>query len=257
MLNYVKSEWYRVIHSKEIYLTTGFLSLLIVCVNLISFIANSAIVDYPYATVSFSFNILISSLNGLFIVGSVISVILFGDERKNGTLKNAVAYGILKESIFFGKCIISISSGFFSLAIILVFYIGSACLLLDGPVQVPIQKLLGGIGAALPTTIASVILAVALIGLLNKEITAVVWWVMIMFLIPQVFFYIGLKVDFMGKIAEWMPGNFFKFEVIANMSGYQCLWDTPFGLMKCIVAGVAGIIIFAVFGILVGKKKEI
>ena len=64
-------------------------------------------------------------------------------------------------------------------------------------------------------------------------------------------------MEILRKIAGWMPWNIFRFEVSANMSGYHCLWDTPSGLAKCIIAGAAGILIFGAAGILVSRKKEI
>ena len=71
-------------------------------------------------------------------------------------------------------------------------------------------------------------------------VAAIVWFA-VMNVIPVICYYAGFKVEILRKIAGWMPWNIFRFEVSANMSGYHCLWDTPSGLTKCIIAGAAGI----------------
>ena len=48
-----------------------------------------------------------------------------------------------------------------------------------------------------------------------------------------------------------------KYEVSVNMSGYRCLWDTPEGAAKCLIAGAIGILIFYAAGILAFRKREI
>lgn len=258
MLNYMKSEWYRITHSKEIYLITGLMSLAVLFMNVVTAISSRSLPGFKYGLVSFSLNTLTSSLpTWMFCMGTVIVGSLYAEERKNGTMKNSVAYGISRVSIFIGKCLMSMLFCVISLAVILVFLVSSAVLLLDGPAEEPIRQMLSGVGAALPSAFASAILTMALLSLCRKEIMAYVLWMVIMYGVPVVTFFAGLQFRTLNRAAEWMPWNFLNYEVQANMSGYNCLWDTPYGLMKCLVAGGIGILVFAAAGLLIVRKKDI
>lgn len=257
MLNYIKSEGYRITHSKGMYAAAGIASGVLVLMNLVLYVSNKNLTDFPYGLISFSLNNLIANLQTLFLSGFVVASLLFADERKNGTLKNVVAYGIPRVHIFIGKCIVSIVTALCCMAVILVFYVGSACLLLGGPAAESLGKMAGGVGAALPSAFAAVILGVALLTLFEKDIVAMIAWFAVMYVIPTVCFYAGFRIDALSKIAAWMPWNIFSHEVTVNMSGYVCLWDTPFGLAKCMIVGIAGIFIFGAAGIFVSRKKEI
>ena len=41
------------------------------------------------------------------------------------------------------------------------------------------------------------------------------------------------------------------------MSGYECLWSEPEGALKCVIAGVIGIVVFLILGVLINRRKEI
>ena len=257
MRNYMKCEWYRVLHSKEIYLITGILSVGVIFMNTVLAIASRTIPDFRYGHVSFAMNTLTGSLPWLFCMGMIITGSLYAEERKNGTLKNAIAYGIPRSRIFIGKCLMSLIFCLLSMAVVIVFLTGSAVLLLEGPVQEPIRQMLWGIGSALPSAFASVILSIAALSICRKEIAAYLVWAAVMYGVPVLSFLAGLQFQFFNKAAGWMPWNFFNYEVQANMAGYNCLWNTPDGLMKCIVAGVTGILIFAAAGLLGVRKRDI
>ena len=99
MLNYIKGEGYRITHSRGMYVAAGIASGLLVLMNLVLYISNQNITNFPYGLMSFSLNNLIANLQILFISGFVVAALLFGDERKNGTLKNVVA----KDTYFYRK----------------------------------------------------------------------------------------------------------------------------------------------------------
>lgn len=258
MLSYIKSELYRIAHGREIYLVTAALAGLMLMMNLVLFIFDRATPDFPYATVQFSMNTLISSLPAMFLVSLVMVNFLFGEEYRNGTLKNLVSFGIPRIVFFVGKCTVCLICLAACLAVVLPVYIGSAYLLLHEPGFLSVSVMLRGVAANIPASAASAVLAVTLLCLLKKEINVVIWWMAIMWGIPTASFFIGLKVDIVEKISEWMPWNYLQYEVAANMSGvYKCLWETHSGLAKCIIAGLAGIIIFTAAGIAGFRKKEI
>ncbi|MGF0034371.1 hypothetical protein ACQRBN_15630 [Bariatricus sp. SGI.154] len=256
MLNYIKSEWYQVLHSKNIYIMTAILSGGTLLMNIILCISRNAITDFPYGTFRFSLNTLTAVPSTLIILGAVVAACVCTEDLKNGVLKNAVSYGISRPAILLSKCIISLAAALITMIITLVIYIGSAYLLLVNPESLPLRELLTGIGAVLPCATAFMVLMIVLRLLCLKEMIAVIWWVMIYYLIPMICFFVGLKVDIFERISEWMPYIFLKTGVMVTMNNYQCLWDTSEGLTRCIVAGFIGIIVFLTFGVWKYRKQE-
>lgn len=256
MLNYIKSEWYQVLHSKNIYIMAAILSGGTLLMNIVLFISHNVITDFPYGTFRFSLNTLTAVPSVLIILGAVVAACVCTEDLKTGVLKNAVSYGISRPAILLGKCIISLAAALITMIITLVIYIGSAYLLLVNPEVLPLRELLTGIGAVLPSAVAFMILMIVLRLLCQKEMIAVIWWAVIYYLIPMACFFVGLKVGIFERISEWMPCIFLKMGVMVTMNNYQCLWDTPDGLMHCIAAGIIGIVVFLTFGIWKYRKQE-
>ena len=186
-----------------------------------------------------------------------MAVLLFSGERRNGVMKNAVAYGMSRSSLFFGKCIVSFVIAFFSMVLLTAVYIVSAVLLLEGPAQPYVELMLEGIAANLPFAAAAVILAVAFIQFFEKELIAGLAWVAVIYLIPSICYSTGFQFETMARIAAWMPRNYLLTGVTAGMSGYECLWSEPEGALKCVIAGVIGIVVFLILGVLINRRKEI
>lgn len=256
MLNYIKSEIYRVTHTKDIFIMTGIMAGLALFMNIILFIYNQAEKGFPYGTVRFSLNIMTSAVTIVIIAGAAVVGILYSSDRPYGTVKNPIAYGISRRSIFLGRCTVSSITAVFSFIAILTPYIGSAYLLLKDSEMEPLEELLKGSGAVLLNAFAALILAVALYQIFSKGYVAMAVWFAIVVFIPQILFFAGLRIEILSKIAKWLPWNLFSREVIVTMSTYQCLWNTSYGLLRCIVSGVVGIIIFLTFGILSSKRIE-
>ena len=64
MLNYIKSECYRVMHSRSTYVMTGIMAVLPVLFHIILYVtgvASSTTQDFPYDITSFSFSFLAGS----------------------------------------------------------------------------------------------------------------------------------------------------------------------------------------------------
>ena len=258
MVNYMKSEWYRIWHTKEVYITTGVLAGLAFLMNLVLFISNRKIENFQYGTVSFSLSFLISGMMVLLVAGMGMAFTLFSGELRNGILKNAIANGISREKIFLGKCVIAAVTATFSLVVVLGVYIGSAVLLLDnGIVDESVQIVLKGVAGIFFMAIASLILTIAFNSYFEREIIAGLAWYVIIFVIPGICDLLGRKIALLKSIAEWMPYNYLGNEVVANMSGWECLWETPEGLAKCLISGVIGIVIFLFSGIVLCRKRDV
>ena len=200
MLNYMKSELYRIVHGRELYLFTG-VPCAIVLASSVLLWAMASTPDFPYATVRFSLSNLISMLPSLFLLAGLLVWVLFADDRKDGTFKNAVADGCSRRDLFVGKCLVSTGLGLASMTVILAVYVGSAVLLLEGPADaVPI--LLKGVAAALPFTVACVVLGVAVCSVLPKTSAAFLVWLAIVAIVPSALHAVGMVVEPVGAHAS-------------------------------------------------------
>lgn len=257
MLNYIKSEIYRVTHSKSFYFMTAVLAAVPVFLNLALLAGRQLDPNFRYGTFRFMLNCFTAQPFIMIILGAVIASTMFSDDRKCGVLKTTISYGISRDSILIGKCIVSALTALFELAVVLAVYVGTSYIMQSNPEWLPLREMLTAIAATLPAALASMVLAALLVTLLRKEMTAVIWWAILFYVIPMVCFFIGLKVDLIERIGKWMPYNFLNNEVMVTYGSYSCLWDRADGFAKCIIAGITGIIVFLIFGIVRFRKHEL
>ena len=259
MLNYIKSEFYRVSHSRSIYSLTAILAVL-------SFLLNAVLgwfrrmdgSSFPYATTSFSYSNLVAQPMLFCVIGAIIGIILYDANKKNGNLKNTIAFGISRTKVFAGECIVATVSAIFSLIIILSVYIVSAVVLLEHTGPVSLMDLYTEIPAVFLIAVASLISGIVCIEAFEKDSIGIIIWFTIWFIIPKIFFYLGLRFDTIHSIAMWMPDNFFGISgMTVNMEHCITAWGTTEGMAKCLVSGIIGIIAFYLSGIVLLRKREL
>lgn len=256
MLNYMKSECYRTFRQKSFYVMIGILGGLVLFLNVVLALSQHYIPDFRYGTVRFSLNNFTSVMHFMLVLGAMIPGCLFLDDRRNGIMKNAIAYGISREKLFLGKCIVAFAFSFLIMCVVLAVYVGSAYLLLTQPEWLPLKEMLTGMAASLPSAAASLILMIFLGAVCTKEITAVLVWASVYYLIPTAVFMAGLKFQIFSKISQWLPYNFLRLEVLVTFSDYHCLWDSAAGFAKCMISGGIGIAVFLGLGIWRFRKQE-
>lgn len=256
MLNYMKSEWYKTIHGKGFYIAGGVMCGLVLLMNLILWGSNHFITNFPYGTFRFSLNTFTAQPIWMIALGSVIAGVLFIDDRKSGIIKNAVAYGIPREQILIGKWLVSLASSLILMCVVFAVYVGSAYILLEKPEFEPFRQMVMAMISALPFSIAAMMLMNCLGVMIEKETIAMLWWMAVIYFIPMAVDILGLYFKGIQRISRWLPYTFLRREVLVTMGEYQCLWDTPEGLLKCMVTGVIGIAVFGVWGIIKFRRQQ-
>ena len=256
MLNYMKSEFYRVTHSVRVYVTALVFAVLPLCMNLILCFFGVTDPGFPYSTTSFSFSNVVANPMIFSYAGLVIVFVLYEGSKRNGSMKNAVSCGISRRKIFAAQCLVSTGAAVAVMLITEIVYIGSAFLLLEEKGAVTAGDMLAGAAAGLPTAVSGVILGIVLIWMSEQSFPGILIWVCVMSLIPQSLLYLGLKSEVFYEIAMWMPANFFSGMTV-NQSVCEAVWDTAGGFARCWIAGLAGILIFGVFGLNALRKKEL
>lgn len=259
MMNYIKSEIYRVSHTISIYCFTAILAGL-------SFLLNAVLgwfgridgASFPYDTTSFSFSNLVANPMFFCVMGAVIEIILYEGNRKNGNLRNTIAFGISRTKVFAGECIVATITAIASLILVLAVYIVSAFAFLEHTGPVSLMDLLTEVPAIFLIAVAVLISGIVCIEAFGKSSTGIIIWFVIWFIIPKIFFYLGLRLDTIHSIAMWMPENFFGISGMrVNMSQSVTAWGTAEGMAKCLISGVAGSVLFSLLGVVVLRKREL
>lgn len=257
MLNYIKSEGYRILHTRVMYLTTLTFCALVLALNLILYAFHATTIDFPYATTSFSFSNLVANPMVYCLASFLIVALLYDGNHRYGNVKNSIAYGISRRKLFVGKCIVSLVACIIIMVITLAVFISSALLLLEPAQPVSLHVLLMEVPAISLIAIASLILAVLLLEVLDKSFSSFLIWYTILFFIPSICYYLGLKIDIFQEIAAWMPNAFFKSELLVNRSTCITIWDSTEGVFHCLWAGLMGCGIFAMIGSLILRRRDL
>lgn len=259
MLNYIKSELYRTVRSREIRETACVFVGLVLLLNVVLYLFKDQ-EHFRYGITSFSYSNLVSLPMIYCYVAADVAAMLYEADKRNGTMGNAISGGISRLELFTGKCIVTLITSLCLLALILPVYIGSAALLLNHAGPTTVKDLLLEIPAVSLIAIAALISAVVLLELFDKTFLSILAWLGIWVIFPKVLMLAGMaleaKTEFLLDISLWMPENFFTVMMRVNMSECSTIWSTAPGMARCLLSGAVGILVFAGAGVLLLRKQE-
>lgn len=257
MLNYIKSEFYRTLRNKQIYILVAGLIAFLAAANLaLGIFASEA--NFPYSTTKFSLSSLYSSMTVPMFITLAMASILFGQEYKTGTLKNAVSFGIARKTLFLGKFIVSWLVSLVSFLLISLSHIVFAYLLLENSGMVYLREMLFALLACLPIFTLSLMFAHTLAFLFENDWLISGVWLLVMVVMPQTLALIGKRVPLVKVISSWQPHTIIKnanYDPVANKIILN--WGNPDILLKCFLVGIVGAILCYVVGSQLFEKKEI
>lgn len=260
MLNYIKSELYRISHSKSIYILCGVCTGLLLAMNLLLHLIWRDEHTFMYATTAFVFNFASTSINVVFILTIVMGCIVFGDEYKNRTLGNSIAFGSSTIKIYLGKVIVSLIVAFLALTVVLAIFIGSSYLLLEDSGIEMLREFLGTYLANSPILVAGLLAALTLCFLFKSEAAASWSWLIIFEGVPMVCLFLGLKFSFFAELYHWLASNVIgSTQNIVGAEDFDVhwLWQIPEGLCRTLLVGFLGTLVFLAIGIAGIRRKEI
>lgn len=254
MRNYIKSELYRIFHTSEIYLITGTLTALSVLFNL-----GVGLIKTRYSNISFSYSCLVANPMIFACAGAIIAYFLYEGSKRNGSYKNAVACGISRIKIFTGKCIVAASVSTAVMTITLAAWIISAGLLLKKSGPVHLNDLLFEVAAVYLIATACMISGILCLECFEKNISGILMWGAIWFFIPKIIFLLGMHFQFLLPAALWFPYNLFTIVNGQHVNTQECItaWNTLEGMLKCLISGFTGTVLFTLSGILLLRKKDL
>lgn len=255
MLKYIKSELYRVMHLKSVYITSGVCIGLLLAMNLVLWGFAKTTPDFSYDTTRFSFSMLYTGMMVPFMMTIVFASIIFSNENKSGTLRNSIAFGLSRYTILIGKWIVTLFSAFVCLFVIILIFVGSSYLLLENSNVGELQELLNAIWGCIPLFIAATTGGLVFLLLIDSETMAVWAWFGIMVGVPIITNLLGLKFSFFQWFGKWTLLNLIQTQ--AGTDSVTFIWSTAEGLKQCFIAGILGTIVFIAIGIIGYRKKEL
>lgn len=258
MTNYIKSEFYRNINNKGNYLflfgSIGF----VIFINVALGIFAKGQVNFPYGNTKYSLSSFYTYMGLLMLISVFLVSLVFGQEFKNSTLKNSIAFGISRSEIYFGKYLVEVVICTINLVLISSAYVLAAYMMLEDSGIIYLKDFLQAIIACFPLLLVSVTAANCFYFMFDNESMTVTIWSIVIVFIPLLISMAGRKINILGKIANWLPWNMVgnaRFD--SSSKRMIMLWNSQEGFIRCFIVGIIGILIFYILGLVMFNKKEI
>lgn len=252
MLDYLKAEFYKVLHRKYTY---GFLAAMMGCAALL--LAGWAYTNSRGSFVDFGIGggmAVMVLIMGLYM-SVVIEDIVYSEQYKHNTLKNEVSFGVPRTRIYLGKLVVAIVVGVLSALLVLAFY-EVVCLLIlphgaPGLVGQTLDKVLYCTLTVLPQWLALLAVCNMLFFLVRSSTVASFLCVGIIVLPQTAFHLLALftELKFFNTLADWMPN------AIAD-AAQNHVGDWSF-VAQSWTLGLAWIAVTTAIGLFCFRKKEI
>lgn len=257
MMNYLKSEMYRIVRSKGIYLLIGGCAALVVAMNLVLWYCGNYTQNFPYGNTKFAFSMLTTGMQVPLCLTCSISSFVFADEYKNKTFSNCVSFGYSEKTMFLGKLIVTLIVSLIGLLVVEGIFIGSGYLLLEDSGKQELVRLLRATAACSPLFMAGVSGALALTFIFKNETNAIWGWAVIFAGVSFAVSLLGMKVEIFKELEQWLPFNIVGNVQLDEATGnWYMLWDSSKGFLKTTLAGILGTQVFVVAGILGTRKGK-
>ncbi|HEX3022943.1 MAG TPA: ABC transporter permease [Lachnospiraceae bacterium] len=255
MLNYIKSEIYRITRTKGIYLSFIFCALTIFAFNFALFYFKNQ-EGFRYGTTKFSYSSIYTSMSVLIYFVILICTVVQGDEYKYHTFKNSVAAGVKRSTMYFGRFLAEV-------VVCILFYVtisglhiilGESLLKNSGVeyMNILVKSLL----VCIPIFLACAAISHCFYYVFDNGVVAIVGVFSVVIVASKIIEFAALKLVFLRKIVPYLITNILnaKWDEAYNLT---LTWDTTEGLVRTIAVGVVATIAFCIIGYEIFKKKEL
>ena len=259
MMNYLRSEFYRAFRTKGFYLFTGAGMALLVAMNVVLWACGRDTPSFQYNTTAFSFSMVYyGGFQFVLVLTLALSAIIFGNEFKNKTINNSVAFGCSREMLFIGKLLVTLVCSLVCLVAVIGALLGSGYLLLRHDGMEDAARVLRAVASCTPILICGACGAVSLFYVLGSETKGSWIWCLLIFGVTGAVSLLGMKFELFARLSSWMIYNIVTENHTNPDTGLTVMvWETAEGLRRCIMAGVMGTLVFFVLGLAGVHKKEL
>ncbi len=258
MINYIKSELYRLLHSKSSYLFIIMCSALLVSANVVLALVGRTDAGFYFDNTAFSLSLFYGDLPIVFLLCISVASTVFGNEHTNHTLKNSVSFGISRGCIYLGKFLVEIIYSLVAFLIIGGVYVGSAYLLLEHSNTGELELLFRASFVALPLLLFAVATSNCFLFIFEGTGGAITAIIGVLLAFPIVSNYLAMKFVIFQKISRILPWNLIT-KISFNTSEIQLIlpWEGSTGYLNYWLYGAAQMLLMVLIGYFVFRRKEI
>lgn len=256
MMNYIKSELYRISITKPFHFFVDGCTALLVAMNVLLRVLKHYYPDFQYATTGYAFSMVTTSFNVVLILTLFVGNMVFADEHKNRTWLNSIAAGYSRRALFLGKVIAGMLVSLISLIFALLVFVGSAYLLLENSGTEVLLELLRGIVLNLPVFAAGEIGVYALLSIMPTKDAGAWTWIGIIMVFPMICGMLGMKFEIFSTIKAWCLISVASAVGVTETGFPVMAYMTGEGMLRCLVSGFVGIGIFLALGLAGISRKE-
>ena len=257
MLNYIKSELYRILHKKSSYLFIAICSLLLLSSNVVLALVKQTDESFRFANTDFALSNFMTSQVIVYFLCVTVASLIFGGEYVNRTMKNSITYGVSRETIYLGKLVVVIIYAIITFTIIFGVHAGSAYLLLENSKSEIMKILLQTIAAVLPFFLFALAATNSFYFMFESNGLAIGSVLGLMIGLPIISNFLAMKFSFFEKLASILPMNLingidYDFNNLTIILAFE---NNPY--LKYWLAGIVQMVIMVILGITVFRKKEL
>lgn len=188
-------------------------------------------------------------------LSAVMGSVIVADDLKYRTINNSVAFGVSREQIYLSKVIVGIAAAAFCLVVTEAGFIGSGYLLLENSGSKYTLSLLRGTAACIPALIAGMVAVISLYYVTGSRSASIWSWLLIMVAVPAVVSVLSMKFELCERLASWLLYTMLSY-VTADEEWLVFSWSTTAGFLRCQEAGIIGMALFIVLGIVAVRRRE-
>lgn len=254
-MNCIKSEFYRVFHTKAVYVLTGACLMAVLLFNVMLWAMGTFTGNFHWNITKFAFSTLEGYMHIPLFLSAVMGSVTVSDELKYRTINNSVAFGLSREQIYLSKVIVGIAAAAFCLVVTEAGFIGSGYLLLENSGPVYTLSLLKGTAACIPAWIAGMVAVISLYYATGSRSAGIWSWLLIMVAAPTVVGLLGMKFELCARLASWLLYAILSYVGVGE-EWLVFSWSTTEGFMRCLGAGIIGTAVFILLGLMSIRRRE-
>lgn len=256
MLNYIKGECYRIFHSKEVYILTAIFTALLAAYNVILYMCRN-LPGFDYCNTRHAYGMIDMSMSVFIYIIVVICSLLDGSSIKN--MKNAVAFGINRRVIYFGRIIVHSGICLVMYLYLMGFHLWLGKMMLEDSGTEVTEAFIRSMFVCIPMFLGVVAAYQCFVFMNKNSLISAVYIITVLDIVPRIIGLMGYKIAQAKKIGDMLMYNLMQVKVVETPAGYarEYTWDTGVGITKCMIAGISAILIFSLVGMKYFQKKEI
>lgn len=257
MLNYYKSERYRIRHIKSLYLFAAFLCIIIVVVNAI--IAKASLQAAGGAgqlNTAAGFRAVTNRMTMVMMLIMAAVYLIFGEEYWKKTFKNTLSFGISRSQLLLGRFLAvaeAVTVIYFSL---MLFYCLVSTLLLPQAGIGEYTDFWKAVFAFYPCMLGCAALELMFLFVIPNGVLASLLWFAAIGYVPMLFAKLSESIPAFERVYRWFywvqAGGY-------SVNGERAVFplETGEAVIRLLLSGIFGAVLFTVIGMVLFRKKEI